>query len=160
MSDVSGGAGWWVASDGRWYPPELHPSAREQQCGVLPPRAHATALASGAGLEHTGGSPTARYPDPGHAGGGTAPRPEQHHVGPQLPNLFQEALHGASLADNITVRYDGSDELRRAEVSSSVGHDRGRHADRNRGDDFFSASASGGSKTSTGVATRRRWRKG
>jgi hypothetical protein len=26
MSEVSGGAGWWIASDGRWYPPELHPS--------------------------------------------------------------------------------------------------------------------------------------
>ncbi len=28
MSDVSGGAGWWMASDGKWYPPELHPDAR------------------------------------------------------------------------------------------------------------------------------------
>lgn len=27
MSDVSQGPGWWIASDGRWYPPELHPSA-------------------------------------------------------------------------------------------------------------------------------------
>ena len=26
MSDVSQGPGWWVASDGRWYPPEQHPS--------------------------------------------------------------------------------------------------------------------------------------
>ena len=24
MSDVSGGAGWWRASDGKWYPPERH----------------------------------------------------------------------------------------------------------------------------------------
>ena len=22
MSDTSGGPGWWLASDGRWYPPE------------------------------------------------------------------------------------------------------------------------------------------
>ncbi len=28
MSDMSGGGGWWMASDGAWYPPELHPSAR------------------------------------------------------------------------------------------------------------------------------------
>ncbi len=28
MSNVSGGADWWQASDGRWYPPELHPAAR------------------------------------------------------------------------------------------------------------------------------------
>jgi uncharacterized RDD family membrane protein YckC len=26
MSDVSQGAGWWMASDGKWYPPHLHPS--------------------------------------------------------------------------------------------------------------------------------------
>jgi hypothetical protein len=26
MSDTSQGPGWWVASDGKWYPPELHPS--------------------------------------------------------------------------------------------------------------------------------------
>lgn len=25
MSDQSQGAGWWVASDGKWYPPHLHP---------------------------------------------------------------------------------------------------------------------------------------
>jgi uncharacterized RDD family membrane protein YckC len=27
MSDVSQGAGWWIASDRKWYPPHLHPSA-------------------------------------------------------------------------------------------------------------------------------------
>jgi len=26
VSDASGGSGWWQASDGRWYPPELHPA--------------------------------------------------------------------------------------------------------------------------------------
>jgi hypothetical protein len=26
MSDVSRGHGWWLASDGKWYPPELHPA--------------------------------------------------------------------------------------------------------------------------------------
>ena len=26
MADVSQGPGWWIASDGRWYPPHLHPS--------------------------------------------------------------------------------------------------------------------------------------
>ena len=25
MSDTSHGTGWWQASDGKWYPPELHP---------------------------------------------------------------------------------------------------------------------------------------
>lgn len=27
MSNQSQGPGWWVASDGKWYPPETHPSA-------------------------------------------------------------------------------------------------------------------------------------
>jgi hypothetical protein len=27
MSDVSQGAGWWQASDGKWYPAESHPDA-------------------------------------------------------------------------------------------------------------------------------------
>lgn len=26
MSDFSQGPGWWIASDGQWYPPESHPS--------------------------------------------------------------------------------------------------------------------------------------
>ena len=29
MSDTSQGPGWWLASDGRWYPPETHPDARQ-----------------------------------------------------------------------------------------------------------------------------------
>jgi hypothetical protein len=29
VSEVSKGPGWWVASDGKWYPPESHPAARE-----------------------------------------------------------------------------------------------------------------------------------
>ena len=29
MSDTSQGEGWWVASDGRWYPPQDHPNDRE-----------------------------------------------------------------------------------------------------------------------------------
>lgn len=28
MSDISRGPGWWIASDGKWYPPHLHPSVR------------------------------------------------------------------------------------------------------------------------------------
>ena len=27
MSETSQGPGWWVATDGRWYPPETHPAA-------------------------------------------------------------------------------------------------------------------------------------
>ncbi len=37
MSDTSQGPGWWVASDGRWYPPELHPNFRAQTPPPMPP---------------------------------------------------------------------------------------------------------------------------
>jgi hypothetical protein len=30
MSDVSQGPGWWIAADGKWYPPERHPDYRPQ----------------------------------------------------------------------------------------------------------------------------------
>ena len=31
MSDTAQGAGWWQASDGKWYPPEAHPAATPAQ---------------------------------------------------------------------------------------------------------------------------------
>lgn len=34
MSDTAQGPGWWQASDGRWYPPELHPSAQAAASGT------------------------------------------------------------------------------------------------------------------------------
>jgi hypothetical protein len=36
MSDVSQGLGWWIASDGKWYPPELHPSRQQTSAPVAP----------------------------------------------------------------------------------------------------------------------------
>lgn len=35
MSETPGGPGWWQASDGKWYPPELHPDATA--AGFPPP---------------------------------------------------------------------------------------------------------------------------
>lgn len=31
MSDTSQGPGWWLASDGKWYPPQPAPAARPEQ---------------------------------------------------------------------------------------------------------------------------------
>jgi hypothetical protein len=42
MADVSGGNGWWQASDGKWYPPEAHPGygptqpAPQASSGIAP----------------------------------------------------------------------------------------------------------------------------
>lgn len=44
MSDVSQGPGWWIASDGKWYPPHLHPDYPAQsQAEAQAARAHITA---------------------------------------------------------------------------------------------------------------------
>lgn len=37
MSDVAQGQGWWVAADGKWYPPELHPTTAGARSQVTSP---------------------------------------------------------------------------------------------------------------------------
>ncbi len=37
MSDVPPGPGWWIASDGAWYPPEAHPSVTFPSWSAPPP---------------------------------------------------------------------------------------------------------------------------
>lgn len=37
MSDVSQGEGWWIASDGKWYPPESNPSQEGNSTGPPAP---------------------------------------------------------------------------------------------------------------------------
>jgi hypothetical protein len=86
MSDKPEGPGWWIASDGKWYPPELHPSA---------------------GGESPAGAPAAPPTQPHRWQGQSS---DNAHVGPQFPDLFQKAMQGSHLADNISVKYDGDDE--------------------------------------------------
>ncbi len=45
MSDKPLGPGWWLASDGTWHPPELHPSMREDASAAAP-AVHAPAPAA------------------------------------------------------------------------------------------------------------------
>src|SRR4051794_28124641 len=42
MTDTSPGPGWWLASDGNWYPPHLHPDQHAHQNGTLLEDARAT----------------------------------------------------------------------------------------------------------------------
>ena len=37
LSDVPQGDGWWIASDGKWYPPHLHPDAEVEEAPAEPP---------------------------------------------------------------------------------------------------------------------------
>ena len=59
MADVSQGPGWWIASDGKWYPPHLHPSAVQ---APPPPQPYAAS-----------GAPVATQPAWGHAHPAGAP---------------------------------------------------------------------------------------
>ena len=49
MSDVSQGPGWWIASDGKWYPPHLHPSAAQLP---PPPQSYAAPVQPAWGQQH------------------------------------------------------------------------------------------------------------
>jgi hypothetical protein len=123
MSEKSEGPGWWIASDGNWYPPELHPSVRAQQPVPVPTKMHVPT------------QPT--VPDALPAW--QEPAERDTHVGPQFPDLFQKALQGSYLADNVTVAGEGGQS----------------------GSTFTSARA--GSSPAVGAGSggsKRRWRKG
>ena len=59
MSDVSQGPGWWMASDGKWYPPEQHPNYVAPPPPPAPPPAPPAAPPPG--------PPSAAGPPPGSA---------------------------------------------------------------------------------------------
>ena len=93
MSDVSPGAGWWMASDGKWYPPALHPAA-----AVPPP-----------GYPPGYGPPPGRQPPPGYdpgpvtAGQGQDPAVRidpvlGHPLAPWWKRLVAILVDGALLA--------------------------------------------------------------
>jgi hypothetical protein len=141
MSDKPEGPGWWIASDGNWYPPELHPSVTEgsrmqspvdtpvRPAGQVPEHVPMVAGAEAHPSRWQGG------PD------------RDAHVGPTFPDLYQKAMEGSHLADNITVHSGGLDD----EVATGS---------------FTSTRPGGGSRggapvgASSGGSTKRRWRKG
>ncbi len=129
MSDEPEGPGWWVASDGKWYPPELHPSVRDGSKPVATSDAAAAARFDGA-------EQNAQPPQTVKAA----------HVGPQFPDLFQKALDGSHLADNVSVKCDGDDGRN---IAATFYGGRGGTAQ------TTSAAPAG-----TASATKRRWRKG
>jgi hypothetical protein len=136
MSDKSEGPGWWIASDGKWYPPELHPSVREES----------TTTPSIQGLD---GVPRRRWDDePSKA----------THVGPQFPDLFQKALQGSHVADNISVKYDG--EERRANGNGSMAGAGVSASPTAAGNDRAEGSSGVPGATIGAPVSKKRWRKG
>lgn len=74
MSDSSQGEGWWIASDGKWYPPDQvpGPSTPPEPVAAQPPPTAVTPLAP----------PPTRAPDPPPAGGYAAPPPAPGYAAP------------------------------------------------------------------------------
>jgi len=126
MSDKPEGPGWWIASDDKWYPPELHPSVRKDST-------------TGAAAQRTDPAQPQRWQ-------GQADKSTQ--VGPRFPDLFQKALQGSHLADNVSVKYAGDDPRN---VSMA-----GARSDAGRPTAGAAAAAAGGSPGTN----KRRWRKG
>jgi hypothetical protein len=79
-ADMPPGPGWWKASDGNWYPPELHPGAPERIEVSRPAR---SAVTRSAGASAPGGVQAAAPRMTDGAGGG--PRPD-HAPPPPAPN--------------------------------------------------------------------------
>jgi len=143
MSDNPEGPGWWIASDGKWYPPELHPSVRTED--PAPERAT---------VPETGTDGSSPAPHRWHSQGDAPSQDDEAPpVGPQFPDLFQKALQGSHLADNVT--YVGESERSSYDTAS-------------KGQSSNSAGSSGRSVSSSGAvgsfsgatATKRRWRRG
>ncbi len=134
MSDKSEGPGWWIASDGKWYPPELHPSVRQES----------TTAPSMQGLD---GVPRRRWDDDAA---------KATHVGPQFPDLFQKAIAGVARGRQHLgevrrrgARAGGTGSMARAGVSPSASANGGTEG-------------SGGVAGATigAPASKKRWRKG
>lgn len=143
MSDAPKGPDWWIASDGKWYPPELHPSVRTEDPAPETATAPETVTAESSPAPHRWHSQGAEQSQDDEA-----PR-----VGPQFPDLFQKALQGSHLADNVTFSGDNQqssfDTARKAPSSVPAGAT-GR-----------SDSSSGAVGSFSGAtATKRRWRRG
>jgi hypothetical protein len=136
MSDKPEGPGWWIASDGKWYPPELHPSAKgEAAVATAPDRRNPEPPADASGPKRWQGQADRR-------------------VGPQFPDLFQKAMQGSHLADTVSVKYDGADErngrVESAPTKSGSGTKRGNGQ----------SVAAGVTGATIGAPTaKRRWRK-
>ena len=147
MSDKPEGPGWWIASDGKWYPPELHPSFKD---------------GSGAGPT-AGPQPERRQSGPQFPPSGQPERRQGpgHSVkaatnGRQFPDLFQKALQGSHLADNVTVKYDGDDERNEAQPPSPSRSGSMRKMTPGGGDPVVAGTAG----VTFAAPAKRKWRKG
>ena len=163
MSDKPQGPGWWLASDGTWHPPELHPSLREDASSPrsvesaspvpVPARAPASPVAAAptrpaAPPQEIPSLPVARKRPTWS--GESDHRPE---AGPMYPDLFKQAVAGSALADVVTVTSLDRGHRSSPDIRSMPGP----------ADDHELVSASGSASSGVGdftgaSARKRRWR--
>lgn len=154
MSDKSEGPDRWTASGGKWCPPELRPSFTDESPVQAPARYGSGQDSPAQGTE---GGPAHRRHGTGQGSGpGENAVPNRR----QFPDLFQKALQGSHLADNVTVKYDGDDERNEPRVSS-------RSSDRAPSGSLQTVATGGRTPVAAGTAgttfaapAKRKWRKG
>jgi len=103
MSDTSPGPGWWLASDGRWYAPELHPDATPSvgasQAPSASPSGDALASWAPAAASPMQGPPVGAYPpeanfgNPDYSPGALGNAPG---TGPSYPRGWQPVVSSSS----------------------------------------------------------------
>jgi hypothetical protein len=104
MSDTQQGAGWWQASDGKWYAPEQHPDYKAE---ATPPESGEAQPAAAPASAPAYAAPAAGYEAPGYAApppvapppGGYAYPPGGYQSG--LPSAKYSGLAIASLVLSI-----------------------------------------------------------
>jgi uncharacterized RDD family membrane protein YckC len=67
MSEMSQGPGWWLASDGKWYPPQLHPSMGPPPPPPPPPSAFRGSSGAGSAAPPFSAPGAWSMPNPGSA---------------------------------------------------------------------------------------------
>jgi uncharacterized RDD family membrane protein YckC len=103
MSDVSGGPGWWQASDGRWYPPEQHPSY------APPPPPPTSPPPPPPGPPGSPGQPGGPPPPPYPSAPGAAPAPTNGYMQPGVAahGMYLDQQSGLMLPNGVQLASSG-----------------------------------------------------
>ncbi len=76
MSDTAQGPGWWLASDGKWYPPELWTGPPDAGPAGMSPAQPSSPASPGPPSVYGAAYPTSGYAQYPHYGGGAATTPK------------------------------------------------------------------------------------
>ncbi len=125
MSDKPQGPDWWLASDGTWHPPELHPSVRDLDSASASSASESVSAVYGPDLPGTSAAEADVLPAvPASTkrptwSGESDRRPDS---GPMYPDLFRQAVSGSHLADVITVNFADGEHRDSLDVPAPSGH--------------------------------------